>query len=324
MFNFFKNKKVACEPPAASSTDQPADATAPVEQKEEGALQYEKYSREWSEMSMQDNFDGFRLESGKSVNKLMQASHSLFLGTSLRETGYIYQFGPTFHDPAKGLTLVGRLGLDGGIHARGMKKMGPLEMRLTANSNLKKQEMNLYEFTAELGRPSWAACIKSCWQMTWMMNGHFSQKVTKNLHMGGDLTWIAANGATIGALGLRYTPGKDIWSMTLTRQPDFKSGPMNNLHAFKVQYMRKISERLNLGTEFEYTSPTQESALRMAYETVFRQARVQGQVDTSGKISCFVHDLAGFGLSGMIDYMRSDYKFGFMLHMMPGPEEGPQ
>jgi len=79
--------------------------------------------------------------------------------------------------------------------------------------------------------------------------------------------------------------------------------------------------RLSLGTEFEYARPGDESAMRVGYEYTFRQARVQGLIDTAGKVSCFVSDFMGFGLSGMVDYVRGDYKFGFMMHIFP-PQEG--
>ena len=35
-----------------------------------------------------------------------------------------------------------------------------------------------------------------------------------------------------------------------------------------------------------------------------------------------VSDFMGFGLSGQIDYARGDYKFGFMMHVVPQPEGG--
>jgi mitochondrial import receptor subunit TOM40 len=64
--------------------------------------------------------------------------------------------------------------------------------------------------------------------------------------------------------------------------------------------------------------------MRLVSEYAFRHARVQGMIDTSGKVSAFVSDFMGFGLSGSIDYMKNDYKFGFMMHVVPQPDQPQQ
>eukprot|EP00971_Amphidinium_carterae_P257164 5105575-Amphidinium_carterae.1 len=50
-------------------------------------------------------------------------------------------------------------------------------------------------------------------------------------------------------------------------------------------------------------------------------AKVQGLVDTDGKVSCSVQDFMGYGFSGMIDYFRGDYKFGMLMHMLPQQDQ---
>jgi len=328
--NFLRKKYTQCAevPPPTESADAQMAANDPMNDGagDVGCLQYERFSKEWQEMTMQDNFDGFRLEAGKQVAQNLQASHSLFLGTTLRETGHIYQFGPTFHDPLLGLTLVGRMGFDGGVNARAAQKIGEsAEIKLNANSHLKKPDQTMYELSADYAAKDWSACLKTAWQMTWIVNGMFSQQISKNLHLGGEMTWVAANGATIGAVGARYVRGNDIWTGTLSRQPDMKQGPatFGQCHTGKIQYMRRVSDRLSLGGEYEYTPSNKESGCRLGYEYTFKMGRVQGQLDTAGRVSCFVQDFMGFGMSGLIDYVRSDYKFGFMMHIMPPPEGQP-
>ena len=53
----------------------------------------EPYTKQASSL---ENFDGFRIEAAKSVTKHLQTSHSLFLGTSMRENQYIYQASAAF------------------------------------------------------------------------------------------------------------------------------------------------------------------------------------------------------------------------------------
>jgi mitochondrial import receptor subunit TOM40 len=287
-------------------------------------VQYEAFSREYQALSGQDNFDGFRMEAGKAVTKNLQTSHSLFLGTQLRESGYLYQFGPTFHTNDGRTTFVGRVGLDGGVNARAIQKIfDSFEAKININSNLKDSQRNMTELALDYYGNNWACSNKLVYQGTWILNGSIAQEITKNLSLGGELTYVTANGVSIAGVGARYVSGSNIVSASLGRQPDFKNGPHMNTHSAKVQFVRRVSDRLTLGSEVEVTDD-KESQLRLCSEYAFRHARVQGMVDSSGKVSAFVSDFMGFGLSGMIDYVRGDYKFGFMMHVVPPPEAAPQ
>ncbi|EER18361.1 conserved hypothetical protein [Perkinsus marinus ATCC 50983] len=285
-------------------------------------VQYDQFAREWQQILNQDNFDGFRIEAGKTVTKNMQANHSLFLGTSLSPNQYLYQFGPTYATDDGRTVMVGRLGMDGGVNARLMKKLFKgTDLKINANSNLHDPQRNMYEFTVDQQGEDWAASAKLAYQGTWISNVSFAQEVTNNLSLGGELTHVAVNGVSIGGLGARYVWGPNYLSFALGRQPDFKQGPQANVHSAKMQYVRKVSDRLAIGSEFEYSQPEQESQLRLGYEYTFRHARVQGLLDTCGKVSCFVQDFMGFGISGMVDFVKGDYRFGFMMHMVPQPED---
>ncbi|EER16228.1 conserved hypothetical protein [Perkinsus marinus ATCC 50983] len=218
--------------------------------------------------------------------------------------------------------MVGRLGMDGGVNARLMKKLFKgTDLKINANSNLHDPQRNMYEFTVDQQGDDWAASAKLAYQGTWISNVSFAQEVTNNLSLGGELTHVAVNGVSIGGLGARYVWGPNYLSFALGRQPDFKQGPQANVHSAKMQYVRKVSDRLAIGSEFEYSQPEHESQLRLGYEYTFRHARVQGLLDTCGKVSCFVQDFMGFGISGMVDFVKGDYRFGFMMHMVPQPED---
>eukprot|EP00438_Fugacium_kawagutii_P035060 Skav236667 [mRNA] locus=scaffold338:184497:194188:- [translate_table: standard] len=111
--------------------------------------------------------------------------------------------------------------------------------------------------------------------------------------------YVGVNGVTsIGQVGLRYAEGKNVLTATL-RTP-------GQVHELKMYFVRK------------------DSGLSLGYEYIFRNARIQGLLDTDGKVSCCVHDAMGFGFSGMIDYARGDYKllgwFGMVMQVAPQPE----
>jgi mitochondrial import receptor subunit TOM40 len=314
---------LAPEVTSAPTNSTPAAAAVP-QMPAPQPVQYEQFSREFMAVSGQDNFDGFRMEAGKNVTKNLQTSHSLFLGTQLRENGYLYQFGPTFHTNDGKTTIVGRVGLDGGVNARLIQKLGDsFEAKINVNSNLQDSQRNMSEIGLDYYGSNWACSNKLVYQGTWILNSSISQEITRNLSLGGELTYVTANGVSIAGVGARYVANNNYWSATIGRQPDFKNGPHLNTHSAKVQFLRRVSDRLSLGTELEVTSD-RESQMRLVSEYAFRHARVQGMIDTSGKVSAFVSDFMGFGLSGSIDYMKNDYKFGFMMHVVPPPEQPQQ
>jgi len=291
----------------------------------ESALQYESFTKEWQQVSGQDNYDGFRIEAANNVTKHLQATHTLFLGTQLRPEGYIYQFGPVFQSEDQKTMLVARCGLDGFVNCRWIQKFGAAELKVSSNSHLKEAQRNMHEGSFEYNGNSWTAAAKLAWQGTMLLGGSFTQRVMPSLQLGGDLTFVAINGFTIGNLAARYaTPqNKDVFTATVSRSPDMKSPHGGNLHELKMQYMRKVTDRLQLGSEYKL-STDMESGMSLAYEYTFRSARIQGLLDTEGKVSCCIADYTGVGFSGMIDYVRGDYKFGVLLHVIPQPEPGQQ
>lgn len=285
-------------------------------------LQFEQFSKEWQSLTAQDNFDGFRIEAGKAVTKNLQASHSLILGTGLRESGYFYQFGPTLQSLDGKSFATARIGLDGSVSGRvGSKISDAFDVKVSGSSSLKEQQRNAVEFEAGYSGDSNASLLKCVHQGTWILNAAFSQEVTDSLWLGTELTYIPMNGVSLTSFGGRFVNGPHVLSATLGQQPDFRSrNPLDSTTSCKLQYVKRVSDRLSLGVELESSVPDKESSLKLGYDYTFRQARVQGMLDTAGKVSCFVSDFMGFGVSGMIDYIRGDYKFGFMMHIVPQSE----
>lgn len=301
------------------------EAEQPAPKAEETAVQFENFTREWQGISQQDNFDGFRIEAANQVTKFLQAAHTLFLGTQLRPEQYIYQFGPAFQSEDGRTMLVARAGLDGGVNGRWIQKVGTgFELKASSNSHLSEPQRNMHDGSIDYTGKNCSLSAKLAYQGAWVFAGAFTQRVLPQLQLGGDLTLVAVNGCTsIGQVGLRWAEQKDIFAASLSRSPDPKSPQGSNAHECKLSYVRKVTDRLSLGTEYKYSHPDKESGLQMGYEYTFRQARIQGLLDTDGKVSCCVSDFVGFGFSGMIDYFRGDYKFGVMMHVLP-QQEGQQ
>ncbi|SCM22341.1 mitochondrial import receptor subunit TOM40, putative [Plasmodium chabaudi adami] len=307
-----KNSKDANLMPFANTFDAP------------NALLFENLNKEYKYITTQDNFDGFRFEVDKNVNKYLQSTHTLFLGTSLRDVGYLYQFGANFASSDNTLLMISRVNLDGSVNGRFCKKINNFfDCKFNFNTYNKNDPRNMYEMSLEVNNPQNTYNFKTIWQGAWIFNASYTQLLTKKLQAGVDLTYIGSNCASIGSFGLRYNHNNHVLTMQCVRQPNFKSPEfmLNQAHSYKMQYARKISDRLSVGTELELTPETKESAMRLGWDYSFRHAKVQGSIDTSGKIAVFTQDYSGFGVSGYIDYLNNEYKFGFMMHIAPSQEQ---
>ncbi|EKX74222.1 mitochondrial import receptor subunit tom40, putative [Theileria equi strain WA] len=292
-------------------------------------LTFENLTREYKNVMTQDNYDGFRLEADRQITPNLQASHTLFLGTLLRDVGYIYQIGANYaSDDGKSLVMA-KIGLDGNIVARGLVKVNKnLEIRANTNSRLKFDNQNAFEIGADYVSDFWTASLKSAWQGTWIWNVAYTHQIVPSFSVGSELTYININGASIGSLAARYVKGDHIFTCQLTRQPNFKLADFtkNEVTCARVQYTRKVNDRLSLAAELELTPTAKDSALRAGWDYMFRHARVQGNIDSCGRIAMQAQDFSGFGVSGCIDYWNNIYRFGFMMHLLPPPPEqrGPE
>lgn len=307
-------------------TDAPAPVDSAMSSPNPSCLQYEFYGKEWMQISQQENFDGFRFEAASANSKYLQTTHSLHMGTTMKELPYSYMFGPVFRTADDKTFLMAKLGLDRSVQFRAIQKAlsDAVEMRVQAQSNLQDPQKNMYEVACDMNLRNLAGSLKLAHQGIWIVSSSVSQALTKNLHLGGDITvlWGGLAGTSIGSLGLRYVSGKDIWCAKLERgaaQLKMPGAP-GQIHSLKANYTRKVSERLSLGSEFEYSPEDNESAFRLGSEYTFRTGQIQGVIDSAGKVSCVLQDMKGYGLSGMIDYVKEDYKFGLVMHHAPQDE----
>ncbi|KAF7456161.1 mitochondrial import receptor subunit TOM40 [Cryptosporidium felis] len=287
------------------------------------SLQFENFSMETQNMFQRESFDGFRAEFGKLITRNLQTSYSLFLGTS-GQKGYSYQFGPSYQKLSGRTLILGRINDEGTVSGRISKMFGEkVEGRVSVSSSLSDESRNMGEVSVDYNGSESSYSFKAAYQGILLLNGLFSQVITNRLQLGGELTWITANDSSIMSLGSRYCLGKNVFYNQITRQPDFTNigRIFRNIHTIKSSFYRKVSNRLSLGSEVEVSVPSYDSVLRFGYDYLFKTARIQGMIDTSGKVSLQCQDSKGFGISGTLDYIRNDYKFGFMMHFFPNERE---
>jgi mitochondrial import receptor subunit TOM40 len=312
-------------------------------------IRFEELDREARQTLSLDNWDGFRLEAQKAVSKTgtkhsLAAAHSLFLGTTLRPEKYIYQFGPTFQSE-KGDVIFGRMGLDGSRMVRCITKVGKAsELMCVLNSERGSRgpPMTMVEFEGTTSGSDWTASVKPGYQPSVpTLEASMSQMVTPSLHVGAKLVGMMppANPGMMpppwgsATVMTRFSAGDHTVNVSFERGSDQENmKPVK--HTLKAMYHHKAitvqnRPRLNLATEFE-VSQTQgvpaaqggmASSLRLGWEWFFFQARVQGLLDSTGKVKSTIQSNL-YGFSAEADLWNGDYKFGFMLQVMP--QEGGQ
>lgn len=296
----------------------------------EGPLQFENFTKEWQQLSQQDNFDGFRIDAAQTTfMKNLLAHWTLMMGKQPQEpedTPYFFQVGPTYTSEDQRTLMFARCNLDRVVQGKFIQKIGDsFEVNGSGQFALSDPiKKSVYDAALEYSGRDWTSGIKLTWQQTLVGKGAFTQQITKSLQMGGDLMYVGYNSMTIGTLGLRYALGKNIFTSQVIRRP--QQSPLGmmlgNSHEVKMQYLRRVSDRLSLASEYSYSFGDMQSTMCAGYEYTFRNARIQGMIDSAGKVKCFANDAMGFGVSGTIDYVNEDYKFGFMMQISPQPEPG--
>lgn len=299
----------------------------------EGPLQFENLNKEWQQLSQQDNWDGFRIEAGNTTfMRNLLFNWSMIMGKQPQapdDKPYLFLMGPTYTSEDQRTFMLARINLDKHkmIQGKVIQKVGEsLELKGSGQvCPFDPINKSVYEGCLEYNGKDWTAAGKLTWQSTLIANGAFTQMITPSLQMGGDLMFVSFNRMTIGQMGLRYCLGKNIFTSQLIRQP--QQSPHGGIssgssHEIKMQFLRRVSDRLSLATDLSFCATDMQSAMSVGYEYTFRNARIQGSIDSAGKVKCWVQDVMGFGVSGTIDYVAEDYKFGFMMHIAPQPEQG--
>lgn len=96
-----------------------------------------------------------------------------------------------------------------------------------------------------------------------------------SLQIDGAFTHAMLNNiVVIWQLGSRWSAAKEMFTALEGIQPDTKS-PMSGVASdTRLHYARKVTGRLCLGTEHKVTHPEKDSGLSIAYEHMFRDARI--------------------------------------------------
>jgi mitochondrial import receptor subunit TOM40 len=253
---------------------------------------------------MPDVFDGFRFDFTRILGQKFSTSHSFVLGSAMAPGG-VYQFGANVvagdaMDPAT--FLMSKLSPDGFLHARWNQKLSE-NWKLRAKGQFKMEEHGSdaiadFDYTGE--------------DFTWNMkigNGplygvSYFQSVTPNLALGGEGYFHGTQKRVISSYIAKYNCAK--WSGAAT---------IAGMGILQLQYLRKVSHRIQYASELVYNQPTGESSASVGVAVDLNQTRVCSRVDQTGHIMTSIESrvLPNFILNLSAEGVptKSEFKFGY-------------
>ena len=96
-------------------------------------------------------------------------------------------------------------------------------------------------------------------------------------------------------------------------------GTLGPLAEAQAAYVRKIAENVNFATELRFDATRMRTHATVGYQYEMRMGMFTGHIASNGVIgSVMEHRMApgvAFLLSGYIDYVRSEYSFGFGMNI---------
>ncbi|ERM97270.1 hypothetical protein AMTRI_Chr01g102760 [Amborella trichopoda] len=269
---------------------------------------YEDIQREIMFSLKPELFEGMRFDFNKPLSPKFSITHSVFMGSVevpntpdvIKVPNANYEFGANFLDPK--LMLVGRVSHEGRV-------MGRVKCDLTDNLILKingqlthephySQGMLQLDYKGSDYRTQFSIGNNAIY------SANYIQSITPNLALGGEVIWLGHQRRSAFGVAARYNSDK----MVATAQ-------LANSGQLALTYVRKVSEKVSLATEFVYNSMSKDVLATVGYDYFFRMARLRGKFDSNWCFGALLEERLSSGinfmLSAEIDHWKKDYKFGF-------------
>lgn len=270
---------------------------------------YEHAQNEVKRVLSPDIFDGCRFELHKPFGNAFAVSHTMWLGSHMIPGGF-YQFGANAilgdnaQDPPT--LLISRISPDGRLDARWHQKLSDkVSMRMQSQlSNDPNASQVVCDF--DYRSDDFNGNVK-------LSNGpllgvSYIQSITNQLAMGGEGYYHAQHNKSILSYCSRYST--DGWTGIAT---------YGSIGTLQLHYLRKLSDRTRLATEFVYNSTSGESSANVGAEFTLRQSRFLTNIDHTGKISSTLESkitpMVTFLLSAEAVQSQNEFKFGYGLQI---------
>ena len=270
--------------------------------------QFDKADREALQVLKPDIFDGCRFEHNRLLGPNFTVSHSLWLGSAMLQSGNHYQFGSTVVLNEGTTMLLGRIDPEGRLDAQWHQEyVQPQKVISRVQASITPQkEQNMTQASLEVNGLDYAGTLKL---VTGPMFGlSYFQSVTKAMSFGAEAFYHHGQGASHIMARTRYEDGSDIATATLT-----------TMGTISANYVRKVSERVSLASEFQVSLADRQSTMNVGYEFLLRTSKISGVVSTEGVIQTQIQEMLVPGLSiifnGILDHKHNQHRFGYGIQM---------
>jgi mitochondrial import receptor subunit TOM40 len=257
-----------------------------------------------------DLFEGLRFDLTKPLNHNFALSHSIFMGNVDVPTANsqvvkmpigTYEFGANLVTN-RGNLMLGRITSDGRLTGRVKYDLADWASLTSQFQMASERGMSQGMFDLDLKGSDWNGQLK--YGTSQFYGANYFQSVTPTIALGGEVFYLAEQRRSGIGLAGRHQTENSIATVQLA-----------NTGLVSLTYLQKISEKVSLVTDFMWNANSREANASFGYDYILRQSRLRGRVDTEGKVGAYLEERVNVGvnfiLSGEIDFLRRDYKFGF-------------
>jgi mitochondrial import receptor subunit TOM40 len=257
-----------------------------------------------------DHFEGMRFDLTKPLNNNFALSHSIFMGNVdvptangqlVKMSMGTYEFGANLITN-NGTLALGRVGTDGRLNGRVKYDLNDWIACKASFQASNEEGMNQAMYDLDLKGSIWNAQLKYGTSSFYGCN--YFQSVTQHLSVGGEVFYLAEQGRSGVGLAARHQTDKAVFTLQAA-----------NTGLVSMGYLFRVSDKVNLASDFMYNINSRESTASVGYDYILRQSRLRGRVDTDGKVAAFMEQRINPGfnfiISAELDHYKKDYKFGF-------------
>lgn len=293
---------------------------------------YEQAPGDLKRLVMIDTHDGFRCDINKQLSPYLAVVHSFWLGTNMLPDGRkrTYTWLAQVADESS-LCFAridpSQLSVDGRIHKALLGGMAVAKLQLGLSSEGQADQCLL---DVDINGMSWAGNLKYGSMGGGPVYGcAFHQAITRNLSMGGEGMYVAANGNMMSNYLMKYAfhaSGEGSTDASKAEQPSSAvcvqfapSGP--SPMPLTLNYKRTVTpRRVTLGAELSCDPMTLQSHCVLGAEFKFNRSKLHVAVDGNAKMQSSFETALGkepgqpkLSLSAELDHLKDEMKFGYGL-----------
>jgi len=266
---------------------------------------YDKAEDDAKRVLTPDIYDGFRFSVNKPHGPKFTTSFDFLLGSSMLQSGNSFHYTTTC-TPTEDLFLMGRIDPSGSLDARIISNITS-KLNATVIANLSSDvERSVIQLKTEYkGSDYTAGAVMT--QGPYLGVSYF-QSVTSKISLGGEGMYHHGQGMSHVFARAKYDDRLNVATATIT-----------SFNTLSANYLRKVSDHLNLAAEIEVSLENKQSMMNLGWEFLFRQSKVMGTISTEGVVSAQVMQMVDQGVAltfnAILDHSKDSHRFGYGIQI---------